>query len=94
MIIPIVANISFPTALINRDGQTFYNNKSISLLEHSNVVLTILPSLTLTERIDEFAKTLRPIGELWQIFAAIGTVVVSITVYLYKKRRDNQKGKS
>jgi hypothetical protein len=87
LIIPIVANISFPTALINRDGQTFYNNKSISLLELSNVVLTILPSLTLTERIDEFAKMLRPIGELWQIFAAIGTAAVTATVYLYKKRK-------
>jgi hypothetical protein len=91
LIIPIVANISFPTALINRDGQTFYNNKSISLLEHSNVLLTILPSLTLTERIDEFAKTIRPIGELWQIFAAIGTVVISATLYIHKKRKNNQE---
>ena len=40
LIIPIDANISFPTALIKKNGETFYNNKSISLLRHSNLVLT------------------------------------------------------
>ena len=68
LVIPIEANITFPTDIINRDGETFSNNKSISLLEHSNVVLTILPTLTLPERLDAFAKTLKPIGDLWQIF--------------------------
>ena len=90
-------NITFPTTIINKDGETFNNNKSISLLEHSNVVLTILPPLTLPERLEEYAKVLRPIGDLWQIFAAIGTVVVSATIYLYKKRTSNNlkdKGKS
>ena len=83
---PIEANISFPSDIINKGGETFYNNKSISLLEHSNVVLTILPSLTPTERLGEIANTLKPVGDLWQIIFPIVTALIAMTVYFYKKR--------
>jgi hypothetical protein len=66
LVIPIEANISFPTTIINKNGETFYNNKSISLL-----VLTVLPSFTLGEKLGQFAAMLKPIGKLWYIFTPI-----------------------
>jgi hypothetical protein len=71
LVIPIEANISFPTTIINKNGETFYNNKSISLLKHTNVVLTVLPSFTLGEKLGQFAAMLKPIGKLWYIFTPI-----------------------
>jgi hypothetical protein len=92
LIIPIDANISFPTTIINKNGETFYNNKSISLLKHSNVVLTVLPSFTWTERLAQFAETLKPIGELWYIFAPIGTAIITLAFYFHRKRTNENKG--
>jgi hypothetical protein len=66
LVIPIEANISFPTTIINKNGETFYNNKSISLL-----VLTVLPSFTLGEKLGQFAAMLKPIDKLWYIFTPI-----------------------
>ena len=51
LVIPIEANITFPTDIINRDGETFSNNKSISLLEHSNIVLNNLTHLNTARKI-------------------------------------------
>ena len=92
LIIPIDANVSFPTTIINKGGETFYNNKSINLLKHSNIVLTILPPLTWSEKLERFTETLKPIGELWQIFAAIGTAIITIVFYFYRKKsnKDNK----
>jgi hypothetical protein len=86
LIIPIDANISFPTAIVKKNGETFYNNKSINLLRHSNLVLTVLPSFTTTEKLEQYAQTLKPIGDLWIILAPIGTAIITLAVYLYRKR--------
>lgn len=94
LVVPISANISFPTTIINKGGETFYNNKSISLTKNSSIVLTILPPLTLQEKLSNFADTLKPIGELWQIFAAIGGAIITAIFYFYrrnKKDKDNRK---
>ena len=91
LIIPIDANVSFPAALVNKGGETFYNNKSISLLRHSNLVLTVLPSLTTTEKLDQYAQSLKPIGDLWYIFAPIATAIITLGFYLYRRRnKDNR----
>lgn len=91
LIIPIDANISFPTALVKKGGETFYNNKSISLLRHSNLVLTILPSFTTAEKLEQYAQTLKPIGDLWIILAPIGTAIITLAFYFYKKRNKENK---
>ena len=96
LLIPITANISFPTTIASKNGGTFYNNKTESLLEHSNIVLTVLPSLTPLEQIGEIAKTLTPVGELWYILAPIITASGGAAFYLYRKRHgggDNTSAK-
>ncbi len=91
LIIPIDANISFPTAIVNKNGETFYNNKSISVLRHSNLVLTVLPSFTTTEKLEQYAHTLKSIGDLWIILTPIGTAIITLAVYLYRKRIKEDK---
>jgi hypothetical protein len=91
LVMPLNVNISFLPNITNRDGETFSNNQSISLLESSSVALTLLPPLTWSETLEEYAKILRPIGELWQIFAAIGTAIIIIVLYFIKRRRRDNK---
>jgi len=92
LIIPINASISFPTDIIKKNGENFYNNKSISLLKHSNLVLTVLPSLNSTERLSQFVKMVKPVSDLWIILAPIGTAIITLVFYLYRKRnRENIK---
>ena len=94
LLIPITANISFPTVITSKNGETFNNNKTESLLEHSNIVVTVLPPFTPLEQIGEFAKTLKPVGDLWYILAPIITASGGAAFYLYRKwhsGKDNAK---
>lgn len=91
LVIPIIANISFPTTIINKGGETFYNNKSISLIKNSSIVLTILPPLTLQEKLSNFADALKPIGELWQIFVPIGGAIITAIFYFNRRKGDSNK---
>ena len=61
LIIPIDANIPFPTDIFKK---AYCSNQSISLLKHSNLVLTVLSSLTPSEVKEQYAQTLKPVGEL------------------------------
>jgi hypothetical protein len=93
LIIPIMANISFPTTIMNKGNQTFNNNKSMSLLKNSSIVLTMLPPLTLPEKLGKYAETLKPISDLWQIFIPIITAIITVMFYLYRKRDKKNKDK-
>jgi hypothetical protein len=91
LFIPIGANISFPAAITNREGDTFSNNNSIGLTETANLTVTVLPPLELTDHIqlgvENTTKILRPAGELWAILVPIGGVVVSVIIYILKRRK-------
>lgn len=90
--IPISAKIFFPTKIPIRND--IIDNKAIeSIEEYSAIGLTILPSLTPLEKLEELLKTVRPIGELWQIFAAIGGVFITTVFYFYRKNKSNNKEK-
>lgn len=93
LVIPIMTNISFPTTIINKGGQTFYNNKSISLIKNSSIVLTILPPLTLPEKLSNFADTLKPIGELWQIFVPVGGAIITVIFYFNRRKKKDKHNK-
>jgi hypothetical protein len=61
---PIIANISFPTSITNRGGETFNNTKSVSLLQTSNLTLTVLSSYTPEEHLNNFVNAwITPIME-------------------------------
>ena len=87
--IPIIGKISFPPELINNTGGIYANNNTENIIERSEIILTLLPSLTPLQQLQEFAETLKPIGELWYIFAPIGTAIITFVLYLYKKRNEN-----
>jgi hypothetical protein len=88
---PINANISFPTSITNRGGETFSNNKSISIEESSDLTLTVLPSYTTPEILSNFTEdVITPISGIWSFIAGVGTVVVPLILYLYRKRKKNE----
>ena len=89
--IKISANISFPQTITNRGGDTYYNNKTISMLEFSDLTLTVLPPLTFNEQLDNFTKSIQPIGQLWGIFTTIGLGISGFIAFLYKRRKDKQQ---
>jgi hypothetical protein len=89
---PIIANISFPTAITNRGGETFNNNKSVSIIESSNLTLTVLPPYTSPEVLSNFTEAwITPISGIWTFIAGVGTVVAPMLLYLYRKRKKNKK---
>jgi hypothetical protein len=89
--IQIFANISFPQTITNRGGDTYYNNKTISMLEFSDLTLTVLPPLTFNEQLDNFTKSIQPIGQLWGVFTTIGTGISAFFIYLYKRRQKEKE---
>lgn len=94
--LPISVNISVPTEAKPRrsvtTGEIVLNPVSANISERSNFTATVLPSLTWIEKVEEILKTVRPFGELWQIFAAIGGA--SITAVFYFKKVRGSKNES
>jgi hypothetical protein len=86
---PIIANISFPTSITNRGGETFSNNRSVSIMESSNMTLTILPPYSWGELLRDFSDTwITPAAGIWTFFAAVGAVIAPIMIKLYRKKRE------
>jgi hypothetical protein len=92
--IPMIANISFPTSITNRGGETFNNNKSVSIIESSNLTLTVLPPYTTPELLTNFTSSwITPISGIWTFIAGVGTVVAPMLLYLYRKRKEKRQQK-
>ena len=89
--IQILANISFPQTITNRGGDTYYNNKTISMLESSDLTLTILPPLSFNEQLENFTKSIQPIGELWGVITTIGLGLSGFMAFLYRQRKKEKK---
>ena len=91
---PITANISFPTSITNRGGETFNNNKSVSIIESSNLTLTVLPPYTTPELLTNFTSAwITPITGIWTFIAGVGAVVAPMLLYLYRKRKEKRQQK-
>lgn len=87
---PISANISFPTLIKNRFGESFNNSKSVSLLQVSNLTLTALPQYTIQEQLNNFVNAwITPIGGIWTFIAGVGTVITPLIIHIYRKKRKN-----
>ena len=86
--IPIGANISFPTTITNRGGESFSNSKSISSDTASNLTLTVLPPYTAEERFNSFVNAwVTPISGIWTFLAGVTAVLTPLIIKLYKKRK-------
>jgi hypothetical protein len=88
VILPLRAIITFPTAITNRGGDTFSNNRSINLPESSNFTLTIMPHYTPAEQLNNFVNTwITPASGIWTFLAGIGAVVAPLFVHFYRKKQ-------
>jgi hypothetical protein len=91
VILPIKANISFPNTIINRGGDTFSNNKSITLPSSSNFTLTLMPHYTPNQQLNSFVNSwITPVSGMWTFLAGVGAVITPVIVHLYRKRRKNE----
>jgi hypothetical protein len=85
---PVIANISFPTSITNRGGETFSNNRSVSIVESSNLTLTVLPPYTTQEHLTNFTNAwITPVSGIWTFLAGVGAVVAPVIIALYRKKR-------
>jgi hypothetical protein len=89
--IKIRANISFPPSLTNRGGETYYNNKTISILEYSDLTLTILPPLPLSETIKNWLNDyFNPLTGAWTTITTIGTGILGWKIWKGRKEKEDQ----
>jgi hypothetical protein len=95
VILPIKVNITFPNTITNRGGDTFTNNKSITLPESSNFTLTIMPHYTSNEQLNSFVNSwITPVSGMWTFLAGIGAVIAPLIIQLYRKRRKDKQTKT
>lgn len=91
LLLPIAANISFPTTITNREGDTFSNNASIGVSEATNLTLAIMPPLEIDDHIqmglENATKAISPIAGLWTLLIPLVGGVSSLIIYLWKKKR-------
>ena len=91
LILPIIANISFAPTITNKGGDTFYNNKTTFLSETADLTVNIERSLTDFEKMENYIRNLKPIGEAWQILTSIGAGLLSLMYFIKRKRKKNEK---
>ena len=61
------------------------------MMEFSDLTLTILPPLTFSEQLENFTKSIQPIGQLWGVLTTIGLGISGFIAFLYKRRKDKQQ---
>ena len=91
--IKIFANISFPQSIINRGGDTYYNNKTISILKFSDLTLTVLPPYPFYQPLIDFFDFLDSIGMFGTIVALIGIIsaIFALIRYIWKRKTMNKE---
>jgi len=90
--LPISANISFPTTIKNRFGEAFNISKSESLLQLSNLTLTVLPPYTLQEQLSNFVNLwITPISGLWTFLAGVAAVITPLVIRRRQKSTAKRK---
>ena len=88
---PISANITFPNTITNTGGDTFSNNKSVSVTESANLTLTVWPPLSDLEKFQSLVnEVITPVSGVWTFLAGAGAVVIPLIIRIYnKKKRQN-----
>ncbi|MGH9980875.1 MAG: hypothetical protein ACRD6U_04890 [Nitrososphaeraceae archaeon] len=89
--IKISANISFPQSITNRGGDTYYNNKTISISKFSDLTLTVLPPYPLYQPIIDFFDFLDSIGVLATILTLIAIISAIYGLIKYIRKRKIRK---
>jgi hypothetical protein len=64
----------------------------VSIIESSNLTLTVLPPYTTPELLSNFTEAwITPISGIWTFIAGVGTVVAPLLLYLYRKREKEEE---
>jgi hypothetical protein len=61
------------------------------MLEFSDIILTVSPPFTSNEQLDNFTKSIQPIGQLCGIFTTIGLGISGFIAFLYKRRKTRKR---
>ena len=89
---PVLANISFPTSIINRGGEIFNNSRSVNVMESANLTITVLPPYTFEEQMNNFVEMwITPISGVWSFVAGVGAVVAPLLLFFYRRKQKQQK---
>lgn len=87
--IPILANVTFPTALTNQlSGQTVNNSPSAEIYRYSNLTLQILEPVTITEQLNNIWKDLGvPVSGFVSLATALVAGLSSLAWFTIRKRK-------
>jgi hypothetical protein len=91
--IPITTNISFPSTITNRGGESFSNSKAQSIYADSKLTLTVLPPYTFEQQLNNVVTSwITPISCMWSFLAGVAAVLTPVIIKLYnnKKKKDNE----
>jgi hypothetical protein len=93
--LPIIAVFSIPTeSKTNRfstTGEIAYGS-STKFIQVSNFTTTVLPPLTIQERLmDFYTGWLSPISGIWTFLAGVGAVIASLIIRKKHRERKSQK---
>ena len=96
--LPIFANISIPTESRVRgfgiSGDVMENSLSANITERSNLTITLLPALTITEHLNNiYSAWILPISGISSFLLGIGAVIVPVFIRKYNKKRNKDKNK-
>jgi hypothetical protein len=94
-VLPIMADISFPTTITNRGGESFTNSKSETQKVTSNLTLVVLPAYTTEERFGSFVNSwITPVTGVWTFLAGVAAVLTPLIIRVYNKRKGKSTNKN
>jgi hypothetical protein len=83
-IVPIYANITYPGEYLKSPGE--------SILQVSNLTVTVLPNASIVERIQQFNNDwIAPISNIWTFFLGVGATVVAVSTWTFRKKKQSKK---
>jgi hypothetical protein len=86
-VVPIYANITYPGEYLKSGGD--------SILQISNFTVTVLPYISPSEILQQINNDwISPISNMWTFFLGVGSTIVVIVTWYYKKRLQSNKQKT
>ena len=92
--LPIFANLSFPTEvqMPGSDGEIMNNSVSANILENSNLTITVLEPLSVSEHLNNlYLAWVSPISGIWTFLAGVGAVVAPFIIRWYNRKGNKNK---
>lgn len=91
--LPIFANLSFPTEvqIPGSGGDIMNNSVSASILENSNLTITVLEPMSASEHLNNiYVAWVSPISGIWTFLAGVGAVIAPLIIRAYNKKKNKE----